>query len=191
MEKNQLRKEISKKRNQLNENAAKNASETIVRTLESLPDLLQAKVIFSYMPYGKEVDIKPLNQWILDQGKVLCLPRVINSVEMEAREVNSINNEGLFESSFGILEPTTENKLVDIDKIDSIIVPGLAFDKTGNRMGHGRGYYDRFLSRCPATTIFIGVAYSFQVFNSIPFDNYDVKVHKVITEEYTINLIKK
>ncbi|MGI6124150.1 MAG: 5-formyltetrahydrofolate cyclo-ligase [Acetivibrionales bacterium] len=191
MEKNQLRKEISKKRNQLNENAAKNASETIVRTLESLPDLLQAKVIFSYMPYGKEVDIKPLNQWILDQGKVLCLPRVINSVEMEAREINSINNEGLFESSFGILEPTTENKLVDIDKIDSIIVPGLAFDKTGNRMGHGRGYYDRFLSRCPATTIFIGVAYSFQVFNSIPFDNYDVKVHKVITEEYTINLIKK
>ena len=105
---------------------------------------------------------------------------------MEPRIVNNIN-QGLFKSDFGILEPTEDNELIDINKIELILVPGLAFDKNGNRMGHGNGYYDRFLSSCSTSTIFIGIAYSFQVFNTIPFDKYDVKIHKLITEKFTIN----
>ncbi len=187
MDKSKLRKEIIEKRNLLDENTVKSASKTIVKTLQSLPDLKQAKIVLSYMPYGKEVDIRPLNQWILNQGKVLCLPRVINKTEMEARAVNDIS-QGLLKSGFGVLEPTYDNELIDTDKIELILVPGLAFDKTGNRMGHGNGYYDRFLASCSTNTILIGIAYAFQVFDSIPFDKYDVKVNKLITEKFILNL---
>ncbi|NLE25737.1 MAG: 5-formyltetrahydrofolate cyclo-ligase [Clostridiaceae bacterium] len=186
MDKSKLKTEIIEKRKLLDESTVKNASETIVRTLQSIPAFKQAKVVLSYMPYGKEVDIRPLNQWILDQGKVLCLPKVISKTEMEARAVNDIS-QGLYKSGFGVLEPTYDNELMDIDKIELVLVPGLAFDKTGNRMGHGNGYYDRFLASCPTNTILIGIAYAFQVFDSIPFDQYDVKVHRLITEKFTLN----
>lgn len=190
MNKIELRKEISKKRKLLDINEAKKASEIIVNKMQGLADLKSAKLVFSFMPYGKEVDIKPLNQWILDQGKTLCLPRVINQTEMEPRVVNNIN-QGFSKSAFGVLEPTGNNELIDIDKIDLILVPGLAFDKSGNRMGHGKGYYDRFLSRCPKSTLFIGVAFSFQILDSIPFNKFDVKVHSIITEKYTIDFIRE
>ncbi len=185
MNKNDIRKEIIKKRSLLDDNEVNNASKIIINRLKDLYELKSAKVIFSYMPYGKEVNIKPLNQWILDQSKILCLPRVISQTEMETRTVTNINH-GLEKSSYGILEPTENNELTDIEKIDLILVPGIAFDKAGNRMGHGNGYYDRFLSRCPKSTLFIGISYSFQVFDAIPSYQYDVKMHKIITENFTI-----
>ncbi len=186
MDKRQLRKEINKKRKMLDENNVKDASEKIVETLQNLLDLKSSNIVLSYMPYGNEVDIKPLNQWILSQGKVLCLPRVISPTEMEPRIVNNLER-GFYKSSFGILEPTVENVLIDKANIDLVLAPGLAFDRTGNRMGHGSGYYDRFLISCSKRTLFVGVGYSFQVLDSIPFDSYDVKVHKIVTEEYTID----
>ena len=187
MDKSQLRKEISQKRKMLNTNYVLSASGTIIKTLQALSDIKTANIIMSYMPYGKEVDIKPLNQWILDQGKVLCLPRVISTTEMEARAADTLKH-GFYKGTFGILEPPIENQLIDNTEIDIVLVPGLAFDKAGNRMGHGGGYYDRFLSSCSNKTLFVGVVYSFQVFDSIPSDLYDVKIHKIVTEEYTIDL---
>lgn len=187
MDKSQLRKEISQKRRTLDDDFVKAASETIVGTLKNLSELRSANIVMSYMPHGKEVDINPLNGWILDQGKILCLPRVISPTEMEARIVTSLKH-GLSNGSFGIMEPTADNQLIENSKIDIVLVPGLAFDKTGNRMGHGAGYYDRFLSNCPKRTLFVGVAYWFQVFDSIPSDLYDVRVHKIVTEKHTIDL---
>lgn len=187
MDKSQLRKNISQKRRMLDDDFARSASRTIVRTLRNISELKSANIVLSYMPYGKEVDISPLNRWILEQGKILCLPRVKSPTEMEARIVNDLIN-GLSKGSFGILEPTVDNEFVDSAEIDLVLVPGLAFDKNGNRMGHGNGYYDRFLSLCSKKTMFIGVAYSFQVLDSIPSDLYDVKVHKIVTEKYTIDL---
>jgi len=165
----------------------KNASQIIVGNLQNLSELKSANTVLSYMPYGNEVDIIPLNGWILDQGKILCLPRVISPTEMEARVVNDLKN-GLSKGSFGIFEPTADNELVDAAEIDLVLVPGLAFDKSGNRMGHGAGYYDRFLTACSKKSLFVGVAYGFQVFDSIPSDSYDVRVHKIVTEKYTIDL---
>ncbi|MGI6086240.1 MAG: 5-formyltetrahydrofolate cyclo-ligase [Acetivibrionales bacterium] len=189
MNKTDLRKYIFEKRRLLDINEVNIASEVIVGSIKELAAIKFAKLVFSYMPYGKEVDIKPLNQWVLDQGKKLCIPRVINKTEMEPRIVRNIN-QGLLKNSFGILEPAISHELADYYEIDLILVPGLAFDKSGNRIGHGNGYYDRFLSRCPKSTLFIGVAFSFQVFDSIPFDKHDVKLHSLITEKYTLDFIR-
>ncbi|NLX63581.1 MAG: 5-formyltetrahydrofolate cyclo-ligase [Clostridiaceae bacterium] len=187
MDKSQLRKEISQKRRMLDDDFVKNASHIIVETLKNLSELRTANIVLSYMPYGKEVDISPLNRWILDQGKILCLPRVVSPTEMEVRIVKDLEN-GLSKGSFGIWEPTAENELIDAARINLALVPGLAFDKSGNRMGHGAGYYDRFLSACSKSALFVGVAYRFQVFDSIPTDLYDVRVHKIVTEKHSIVL---
>jgi len=182
MEKNPLRKTILNKRKSLTPDEVKNASEAIVSKLKQLPVIKESVVIMSYMPYGNEADIKAFNQWILDSGKVLLLPRVLDDTNIDAVKINDIES-GLVKGSFGILEPAAENESFPIELIDVILVPGVAFDRQGNRMGHGKGYYDRFLSRCKGSTVFLGIAYSFQVYESIPFDEHDIRVHGVITEK--------
>lgn len=181
MKKDLLRESVLKKRKTLASDEVKRASENIVTILKKLPLIKESNVIMSYMPYGNEVDIKPFNQWILESGKYLLLPRVLDNSTMDAVKVNDIIS-GLVKSSFGILEPASDKESFDINLIDVVLVPGVAFDKQGNRLGHGRGYYDRFLSHCKSSTVFLGIAYSFQVLDSIPSDEYDIRVHKVITE---------
>ena len=181
MEKFIIRKTVLNKRKNLTTDEVKIASYVIVNKLTDLPCIIDSKVIMSYMPYGNEVDIRPLNQWILNQGKILCLPRVISDSQIEAVAVDNLN-EGFAKGSYGIQEPDRSNEAFDIKKIDTILVPGVAFDIKGNRLGHGRGYYDRFLALCDKHTIFLGIGFSFQLLDYIPSNQYDVKVHRVITE---------
>jgi 5-formyltetrahydrofolate cyclo-ligase len=80
---------------------------------------------------------------------------------------------------YGILEPV-QKKPVALEDLDLVIVPGLAFDKTGRRLGRGKGYYDCFLAAVPHGCRSIGLAYDFQILRSIPTADHDVNVHKVI-----------
>ncbi|HHY64152.1 MAG TPA: 5-formyltetrahydrofolate cyclo-ligase [Clostridiaceae bacterium] len=180
MDKKQLRESILLKRKMLSPDEVRKASEAIVTVLKQMPLINESAVIMSYMPYGNEPDIRSFNRWILEKGKILLLPRVLNGSDMDTARVDDIDS-GLVKSRFGILEPAPGLPLYPADNIDVILVPGVAFDIQGNRLGHGRGYYDRFLTRCGKKTVFLGIAYSFQVFDSIPSDQHDIRVHKVIT----------
>lgn len=180
MEKKQLREIVLKERRSLTHDEIEKVSRSIVSELKQLPVISESSSIMSYMPYGNEVDIRPFNQWILDNGKILLLPRVLNDRDMDAVRVRDIET-GLAKSRFGIYEPAPDQLSYPEEEIEVILVPGVAFDRKGNRLGHGRGYYDRFLSRCGQKTVFIGIAYSFQVFDSIPSDQHDIRVHQVIT----------
>jgi 5-formyltetrahydrofolate cyclo-ligase len=82
------------------------------------------------------------------------------------------------ESFFGILEPKT-GKLVDPAEIDFAIIPGVAFDKKGNRLGRGKGFYDRTLHKL-TRAIKVGIAYEFQLIDSVPVSEHDIPVDKVI-----------
>lgn len=181
MDKTQLRKELLQKRNNIDGDYSISASQAIFENALQNQKIQGAKTILSYMPYGKEANILPLNQWILDSGKNLCIPRVKDSTVMEAIKIEDLDK-GLVKKAFGILEPQDNLGAIDIHEIDLVLVPGVAFDKYGNRLGHGKGYYDRFLSKCSVNTIFIGICYSFQLLESIPFSSHDVKVHYIITE---------
>jgi len=89
-------------------------------------------------------------------------------------------------SSFGLLEPKLEfRRPFPPEKIDLVVVPGLAFDEKGYRIGYGAGYYDHFLARCPQA-IFIGLAYEMQIVASAFPKEWDVPVHKIITEDRVI-----
>lgn len=190
MDKSLLRKIVLDKRKSLTLEEVNQASGIIVERLSNLSFVKESSVIMTYMPYGNEVDITPLNQWILNQGKTLLLPRVISKnatmssnivAEINAFKVDSLSD-GFVRGSFGILEPSIDKEPYDISKIETILVPGVAFDKQGNRIGHGKGFYDRFLAKCEINTVFIGVGYTFQVFDSIPFNEHDIRVHYVITD---------
>ncbi len=87
--------------------------------------------------------------------------------------------------SYGILEPRTEKiRKTRVEDIDLIIVPGVAFDKKGNRIGHGKGYYDRLLDKTNATKI--GLAFEFQLLKEIPTDKHDLPIDILITEKRII-----
>lgn len=182
MDKRELRSKALEMRKNISVKNRVLASGLITEKLKSLEIIKSSKTIMSYMPYGNEADVISFNKWVLDQGKELCIPRVTDSKYMDAVKVNDIEN-GLVSGHFGIAEPEKSVSPVNPDEIDVILVPGVAFDLSGNRLGHGKGYYDRFLSRCSDRVFTIGVAYSFQIFDSIPADAHDKKLKALITED--------
>ncbi|NMA67319.1 MAG: 5-formyltetrahydrofolate cyclo-ligase [Clostridiaceae bacterium] len=181
MNKSELREYIFKLRNSLSDINVQNASSKISAIIKDLSVFTESSLILSYMPYGKEVNVLPLNKFILEHGKELCIPRVINNMTMDAVRINNLE-ENLVKGHFGILQPKPSLESVNIDEIDLILVPGLGFDLHGNRLGHGKGYYDRFLEKCPEKTFTIGIAYDMQVFDTIPHYPHDVKLKALVTE---------
>lgn len=182
MDKAELRLQMLKKRSSLAPEEIHHNSKSLYRLFIQLPVYQSSQVILSYMPYGKEANVLPINQRILEDGKTLLIPRVKNATDLEAIPVESLNS-GLVQGAFGIWEPDPVRDPMDPQSIDLVLVPGLAFDRKGNRLGHGKGYYDRFLEKCSPQAFFIGVCHSFQIFDSIPSEVYDRRVHGLLTED--------
>ena len=119
----------------------------------------------------------------LENGKRVIVP--ISEIEernLSLSELKDYDSE-LEPGTFNILEPKREfRRLVSPDELDLIIVPGVAFDPSGNRLGRGMGFYDRFLKKVKDNIPIIGLAYDFQVLEKIPANKTDIKVNKIITE---------
>jgi 5-formyltetrahydrofolate cyclo-ligase len=190
MDKKELRQMMHEQRKKLKPDEVRLLSEKILKALIAFPLLSKSRFIMSYMPYGNEADIMPLNRKLLDEGKDLCVPRVLNGSQMDAVWVTGLDKD-FIKNGFGILEPGKEAEPADIRKIDLVLVPGVAFDRLGNRLGHGKGFYDRFLENCN-NTYTIGVAYDFQLLDGIPCELHDKKMDAVVTESgvFTINQIE-
>ncbi len=165
-----LRERLLNKRHK--HEAAEKESNLIIRNIIQLPQIKKAKYILLYYPHKKEVNILPLFQKL--EGKILLLPKTV-SHHIIPVEVKTLEN--LKEGKFGIPEP--EGKPVEISKIDVVIVPAIAFDKEGHRLGYGKGYYDRFLEKFKGTKI--GVAYDFQIVDNLPKEQHDIPVDIIVT----------
>ena len=139
------------------------------------PKVLAAHVVLMYASLPDEVDTTEALELLRHAGKQVLLPEVINDTEMRLRVYDGPSS--LREGSFHILEPTgdwyDERKPIDV-----AIVPGMAFDLEGHRLGRGKGYYDRFLSR--VKTYKIGVCFDFQILEQIPHDIHDIMMDEVI-----------
>lgn len=144
----------------------------IVDTL--LPLLEDKKMIGIYLPKGNEVDISAL----LFLNKCIGVPKVRNKEAMDFFLIQGY--EDVEESIFGLLEPTT-NILINVEDLDCILVPLIAFDENKHRIGYGKGYYDRYLKGCSAITI--GVAFTCQKVESIPCDEHDIDLDMIVTEQ--------
>jgi len=137
--------------------------------------LTDCRVVLAYWPLSDEVDIRPVVRWMAAQGKTVLLPKVTGDETMELRRYSSDSD--LAEGAFHIQEPVGEN-FKDVAAIEVALVPGMAFDAAGRRLGRGRGYYDRFLSTIPQVHK-IGVCFPFQRVAEVPTEDHDERVDEV------------
>ena len=149
----------------------------IMQPIPLIPRLADAHTLLMYSALPDEVPTQSLIDELAAQGKTVLLPRVVNDTEMELRRYQG--RDSLQAGAFGILEPTG-TLFTDYDRIDVAIVPGMAFDKGGHRLGRGKGYYDRFLARVPYIYK-IGLCFPWQMVEYVPTDDYDIPMDEVIT----------
>lgn len=150
-------------------------SEAIMAKVEGHPKFRSAKVVLLYHSLKDEVDTHEfVRRW--SRSKQILLPVVVGD-ELELRPYTA--PEAMSIGSYGIEEPTG-SRFTDYAKIDLIIVPGVAFDLHGNRLGRGKGYYDRLLPHLPHAYR-IGVCFPFQLVEEVPAEEFDIRMHEVVT----------
>jgi 5-formyltetrahydrofolate cyclo-ligase len=159
-------------------------SAEICRKLAALPEYAAAATVMAYVDFGCEVQTRPFLPRVWQQGKRLIVPYCVGE-QIELFLLQSLDE--LAEGAMHILEPRPElrgraDRQVDASQLDLIVVPGLAFDRHGGRLGRGKGYYDRLLQLVPPRTTLVAVCFECQLFPEIPMLSHDVRVHKVITE---------
>lgn len=178
-EKEQLRKEISSRKKSYTSEDLYNRSVEVLSVLEITGAFQDADTIFIYNSMEDEVQTYDfIQKW--SKEKNFYLPVVIgNDIAFRACDPTT----GFKQSSFGIMEPVGKN-FTQYNKIDLIIVPGVAFDRKMNRMGRGKGFYDRFLPKISAPKM--GICFDFQLFDIIPAQAEDIKMDFVISENELI-----
>lgn len=178
MDKNQLRKEVRNRKRQFDIQKLGELSFAVIMQLLKHPKLKQAQTIMLYHSLPDEVCTHTLADSLLAIGKTIVMPRVTGNATMELRMYSGPKS--LAVGAYGIMEPIG-GVFNDYAAIDLAIIPGMAFDKEGNRLGRGKGYYDRFLPNI-ANAYKIGLAFGFQMFSHIPTDSNDIKMNEVIAD---------
>jgi 5-formyltetrahydrofolate cyclo-ligase len=150
---------------------SKRVQEFVIRSKE----FKSAQVVGAYYAFGSEVKTDLILEKAKALGKKVALPSV-EGTSLTFYELSS--GKYLVKGRFGIMEPLPYGP---VDRMDLLVVPGIAFDNKGYRLGYGKGYYDKFLAK---KSIFsIGLAYSFQLLESLPRGKYDKKLDAIATEE--------
>lgn len=181
-----IRMEILRKRDAIEPSVRRAKDSRIKEKIFSLPELQQANIIFYFASFRSEVNTISQIKETLNLGKRVVVPKVDN----KAKELRLYEIRGLSELSpgcMGIPEPdVSEDRRVEINDVDIVIMPGAAFDTRGNRIGYGAGFYDKLLSGLNKKIPLIAIAYEEQIVDPIPPEPHDIKVHKVVTDSRVI-----
>lgn len=175
-EKAKIRTYIKSKKADVDDKLKLLATESVFKTLTDSHAWQQSQNVLLYYSLPDELQTVDFLNSITD--KELYLPRVNG----DKLDIVPFNRKNLTTGAFNILEPGGIS--VSPTTIDLIVVPGIAFDKEGNRCGRGKGFYDRLLSECSATKV--GVGYDFQLIENVPCCEHDVKMDIVITPSHYI-----
>jgi 5-formyltetrahydrofolate cyclo-ligase len=179
-----FRENVKKQRLQVTPDEAEEASNSLWLQLKEETFFKKAKRIAAFCSIGTEIDTMPLLSKILSSHKELYLPKTEPGQNlMEFHSISDLKT--LVSGPFHVPEPPA-GRILSPKKIDLILVPGLAFDNRGHRLGYGRGYYDRYLKLLKSGCVRLGVAYSFQIIDKTPNDNHDIPVNAVLTEKYIL-----
>lgn len=144
----------------------------------ALPQLAECSSILLYYGVGREPDTARLLEPLAHMGKILALPHCLPDGQMEARRF--LGAARLIPGPFGIPEPDMSCPIMAQDDLSLILVPGLCFDAQGFRLGHGSGYYDRYLAGCSGTTV--ALCRDRLLFSVLPTESHDRPVDLVLTE---------
>jgi 5-formyltetrahydrofolate cyclo-ligase len=175
MDKQALRKEIREKKRAMTEEQIVAASERLGELFLASDAYKQAKTIYGYLPYNQEVRTVPMLQQALLEGKKVAVPKCYGD-EMRFIYLDDLSK--VEKGYCGIPEPIDDEPIAD-DKTALVLMPGLAFDPQGHRMGYGGGFYDKFLEQEPNHPT-IALCYDFQMFDHLETEDHDIPVDTVL-----------
>ena len=177
MTREEIRSEVRKKRRAVSAIQVAEMSLRICEKIVALPEYLRAKRILCYAALPEEVQTRGILWAIHRSGRELYLPVCRPGGGMEAVRVRE--DTPMKPNRLGIDTPLS-GEVLPPEELDLVLAPGIAFDRAGNRLGFGKGYFDRFLARCRCPIV--GLAYELQLVEAIEAKTHDVPMNKVITE---------
>ena len=182
--KNEIRKEFKKKRATMEKAEVLEKSRIICDLFLKSEIYKNAKVIMAYMPLGNETDTSYIIKKAFRDGKRIVLP-VTDEQSGDITPCFVLEDSKFEKGAFSVTEPADKVE-ANTDDIDVVIVPGIAFDKKGARVGFGKGCYDRFLNKTNAVKV--GFCYGFQICDDIPGEFHDVKMDFLFTENEGVKI---
>ena len=184
-----LRQMILTKRREISDETAYESGLRIAEYLKAHSFFAKRRVVGSYLSTRGEISTAPINDYLMSYHD-LALPYIDVHIKGQMNFYAYKMGDLLYENRFHILEPDnkTENYIMP-DAIDAMLVPLVAFDKKGNRLGMGGGYYDRILKKVSVQCLIVGVAYDMQYLDKIPIEGWDMPLDEVIkpTRHYIFN----
>jgi 5-formyltetrahydrofolate cyclo-ligase len=161
-------------------------SSEIAERVFSLPEYKEAKTIFTFVGMDQEVDTRRIIQRAIAEGKRVAVPKTFGKGIMVPCEISGLHD--LIPGRYGIPEPQDDSSRVSLGEGDLILVPCLACDLEGMRIGHGAGYYDRLLAGSRAFKAIL--CFDALVVDGIPYDELDVRSEMVVTETRVVRVVK-
>lgn len=190
MKKN-IRNNILKTKDLLTATQIEGKSKSIYDSLLESNFYKDANCVMLYISFGSEVMTKPIIDDLFKRGKRVFIPVTVPKTKaLIVSELKDYEND-LAVGHFGVMEPIPEAlRPVEPSILDLVIVPGVAFDKSGYRIGYGGGYYDRFLPRLKSDATTVSLAFDLQLIDEIPTQGFDIPVQYIITEDQFIQCKK-
>ena len=192
-----LRRGALAARDALSAKTRREASRRIVERVLARPEFIAASGVHCFISLPAEVDTRAIFEACWDMGKIAYVPYLVKE-EGRLGWASRSRGETLVSGEMNVMEPTPENRVpVPLEDIDLLLVPGVAFDRMGNRLGYGKGYYDNFIGRFSLNNVVkttqkkipagnvpptIALAFSVQIVNAVPQDPWDRKMDVVLTE---------
>jgi len=185
-EKRELRRQVLAKRALLTDEERSLKSQQILSKVLELPEYREARSVMTFLNFRDEVETTGLARKILEDGKQLVVPRCGPDRELIPAQITDLEKD-LEPGMWGIREPKKDSLArVNPEIIDLVIVPGVAFDLSGGRLGYGGGYYDRFLPRLRKDVKRLGLAFSCQLVEKVPRGEHDLPLDILVTEDEVI-----
>ncbi len=189
MDKKELRRQVIAERDQLTDEEITAKSASVAERLYSLPAFQQAETVMFFVSFGSEVDTRPMVEEAISRGKTVLAPKALpQSRELIPSRIIGWESD-LMPGYYNILEPRAGAlRPYEPEQIDLLLVPGVAFDLKGNRLGYGGGYYDRFFLLLKPGTPVAALVFDLQIVPQVPVDEWDRPVDFVITERRLVEI---
>lgn len=176
--KKEIRAEVKKRRREADEETLHEKSLQILECFRQLSAYKDASLLLAYVDAKREVETRLLMRCAWDDGKKVAVPRVDGDGIMHFYYLRSLKD--LEPGAFGIMEPRADCRICEPEE-GLLLMPGVAFDEQGHRVGYGGGYYDRYLEKHPHL-IHIALAFEFQIFPEVPSEKHDICPDLIVTE---------
>ena len=173
-----LRRAVLAERDGLPSDERSAHSEAIADRFLQLPEVAAAQIVLAFWSFGSEVDTAPLIARLRSKDTTVALPRIEGD---HVVPVVATPGAAMTETSFGAMEPA-EGRVLEVAELDLVVVPGVAFDRSCDRLGYGAGYYDRLLGMRREGVAAIAIAFSVQIVDLVPTGAIDRRIDGVVTE---------